>query len=77
MGKLQISTTYESKLVRRNWVFRLFILGILGYTLVSVSNPVGPSSTGVAEYSIRILYPDKRGLFFEFTPIFSCDILGL
>ena len=34
MGKLQISTTYESKLARRNWVFRLFILGILGYTLV-------------------------------------------
>ena len=34
MGKLQISATYESKLARRNWVFRLFILGILGYTLV-------------------------------------------
>ena len=33
MAGWQITTTYESKLVRRNWLFRLFILGVLGYTL--------------------------------------------
>lgn len=34
MAGWQTIVTYESKLVRRNWLFRLFIMGILGYTLV-------------------------------------------
>lgn len=33
MAGWQIVITYESKLVKRNWLFRLFILGVLGYTL--------------------------------------------
>ncbi|WP_065220096.1 MULTISPECIES: carbohydrate-binding protein [Butyricimonas] len=33
MAGWQIIVTYESKLVKRNWLFRLFILGVLGYTL--------------------------------------------
>lgn len=34
MAGWQTIVTYESKLVRRNWLFRLFIMGILGYALV-------------------------------------------
>ena len=30
---LQTIISYESKLVKRNWLFRLFILGVLGYML--------------------------------------------
>ena len=30
---LKTTIAYESKLVKRNWLFYLFILGILGYTL--------------------------------------------
>lgn len=33
MEKWKTIFTYESKLVRRNWLFRLFIAGVLGYTL--------------------------------------------
>jgi len=33
MAGWQIVVTYESKLAKRNWLFRLFILGVLGYTL--------------------------------------------
>lgn len=33
MAGWQIVATYESKLAKRNWLFRLFILGVLGYTL--------------------------------------------
>ena len=33
MTALKTATFYESKLVRRNWLFYFFILGILGYTI--------------------------------------------
>ncbi len=30
---LKAAISYESKLVRRSWLFYLFILGVLGYTV--------------------------------------------
>ncbi|KIO43605.1 hypothetical protein [Sanguibacteroides justesenii] len=36
MRAWQIVVAYESKLVKRNWLFRLFIVGVLGYILVSL-----------------------------------------
>ena len=59
---LKTAISYESKLVRRNWLFYLFILGVLGYT-ISVLIPWDSFSFKWKDIAFASSIP-LRGIYF-------------
>ena len=64
MGKTALKTaiSYESKLVRRNWLFYLFILGVLGYT-IGILIPWDSNHVPWADVALASSIP-SRGTYF-------------
>ena len=60
MKAWQTVVTYESKLVKRNWLFRLFIAGSIGLHF-GASRPVGDSAGNMEKYSVRIRSSRREG----------------
>lgn len=64
MTALKTATFYESKLVRRSWLFYFFILGILGYT-IGVLSPPDTNRVLWSNVCVRVIHSLARDLLLE------------